>query len=222
MAPGLLLDVAAPAVAFQALGSAGVHTVPALAATSVFPALGVLLGWLRRRRIDGVGILVLGFIAVGLASSLITGSARLALAKESLFTGVLGLVYLASLLAPRPLTFYFGRRFRAGEDPRAIAHWNGLWRYASFRRANRVMSVTWGVVLMLEAVVRVVLVYTLPISLMQAIGSPMALVVIACLVAWTVRYGKRVERRARSRGGRASVSDEGADAAEHVPSAASP
>lgn len=196
MAPMLLLDVVAPVVAYQGLHAAGVAVVPALALGSVFPAFGVALGGVRRRRMDGVGVLVLLLIAVGAVSTLLTGSARVALVKESFFTGLLGLLYLGSLFAPRPLTFYFGRRFRAGDDEAAIAHWNGLWRYESFRRANRFMTVVWGVVLVVEAGVRVALVYALPVGVMQAVSAPLALVVIALLVLWTVRYGARVRRRA--------------------------
>ncbi len=198
MAPGLLIDIVAPAVAFQALRAAGVTTLLALAASSVFPALGVAAGWVRRRECDGVGVLVLAVIALGAVSSLLSGSVRFALAKESAFTGVFGLLFLGSLLTPRPLTFYFGRRFRAGQDPAAAAYWNGLWRYASFRRANRLMTIIWGMTLLFEAILRVVLVYTLPVSVMQPLGQLLALAVIAILIAWTARYGNRVQRRARA------------------------
>jgi intracellular septation protein A len=200
MAPGLLIDIAAPIAAFQALRVVGVATLPALAASWVFPAFGVLTGWLRRRELDGVGMLVLVVIVVGAVSSLLSGSVRFALAKESVFTGVFGLLFLGSLLAPRPLMFYFGRRFRAGQDPAALTYWNGMWRYASFRRANRIMTVVWGVALLLEAILRVVLVYTLPLSVMQALGQILALAVIAILIGWTVRYGNRVQGRARAGG----------------------
>lgn len=196
IATSLLLDVALPFAAYHVLKGRGLSTVAALSLSGVFPAGGVVLRFIRGRTVDGFGVLVLAAIALGVVTSLISGNARFVLVKESFFTGAFGVVMLGSLLARRPLMFYFGRRFRAGDDPEARRHWNDLWQYESFRRANRVMTLVWGVAFVVEAAVRVFMAYTLPVSVVQAVGSVMAFTVVAALIVGTTAYGRRVRRRA--------------------------
>ena len=65
----------------------------------------------RARRIDIIAAISLFFIIVGAAASVISGSPRFTLVKESFFTGLFGLAFFASLLAPRPLMFYIVQEF---------------------------------------------------------------------------------------------------------------
>ncbi len=192
----LLFDAALPFAAYHVLKGQGVSTVAALSLAGVFPAGGVMLGFIRRRTVDGFGVLVLAAITVGVATSLISSNARFILTKESFFTGAFGVAMLGSLFVRRPLTFYFARRFRAGDDPEARRRWDDLWQYESFRRANRLMTVVWGMAFMVEAAVRVVMAYTLPVSVVQAVGSVMAFAVVAALMAGSTAYGRRVRHRA--------------------------
>ena len=58
-----VFDLAGPLVAYSLLRSAGQSTVSALVLSGIFPAVGVLAGLIRHRRMDAVGILVLAGIA---------------------------------------------------------------------------------------------------------------------------------------------------------------
>lgn len=198
IAMSMVLDAALPFAAYHVLEGQGLSTVAALSASAVFPAIGVILGFVRGRRLDGLGLLVLAAIAISVVTSLVSGNARFVLVKESFLTGAFGLLMLGSLLARRPLMFYFGRKFRAGGDPEAVRRWDDLWQYASFRRANRVMTLVWGMVFLAEAVARVIMAYTLSVSVVQAVGSVMGFAVVGVLVAWTTAYGHRVRRRAQT------------------------
>jgi len=73
----------------------------------------------------------------------------------------------------------------------SIAYWNGLWRYPSFRRTQRVISIVWGVAFLAEAGLRVALSYLLSTSAMAVVSSLMPVAVIAALVTWTMSYGRR-------------------------------
>jgi hypothetical protein len=75
----VILDVAAPLIAYNLLRSAGMSTVTALVLSGVFPALGVAIGVIRHRRLDVVGTLVLAGILAGTVLGLISHSARLVL-----------------------------------------------------------------------------------------------------------------------------------------------
>jgi hypothetical protein len=65
--------------------------------SGVLPAFGVALGFLRNRRLDAVGALVLAGIAVGTVLGLATHNARLILVEGSIPTALFGLVCLGSL-----------------------------------------------------------------------------------------------------------------------------
>jgi len=98
------MDGALPVLAFIMLTRAGVSTLYALVAGGVFPAANITRQWVKSRRLDPLGIIVLGFLALGAAASLISGSAFFALTKESFLTATFGLLCLGSLFVSRPST----------------------------------------------------------------------------------------------------------------------
>lgn len=143
--PELVVDGALPYLTYLVLRSQGVGSVVALAAGAVFPATFIVVRFLRQRRLDGFGVVVLAVIAVGAGVSLLSGDARFALVKESLLTGAIGLAALGSLVAPRPMMYYSGRKFATDGSPDGMARWESYWvKSAMFRRSNRMMTVVWG------------------------------------------------------------------------------
>ncbi len=100
---------------------------------------------------------------------------------------------------PRPLMFYFGRRFATDGSPAGLAAWERYWqRSPTFRRSNRTMTVVWGAVLVAEAAIRVVAAFTLPASTVVGLSAVVPLVVIGLLMAWTFAYGGRSRARSRA------------------------
>ena len=134
MIPTLVFDVAMPIVAFNVLVHYGVSTLWALVAGGLFPTLNNLRVWIKSRRLEPLGIIVMSFLAVGTAASLISGSVFFALIKESFLTATFGFICLGSLMAERPLMFYINRQFVAGDDPVKLEWWNGLWEFPQFSR----------------------------------------------------------------------------------------
>src|SRR5713226_1431326 len=126
MLPTLVFDVAMPIVAFNVLTRYGVGTLWALVAGGFFPAINNLRVWARSRRLEPLGIIVITFLVIGTAGSLISGSVFFALIKESFLTATFGFICLGSLFAQRPLMFYINRQFVAGDDPERLAWWDGL------------------------------------------------------------------------------------------------
>ncbi|MFB9236531.1 VC0807 family protein [Plantactinospora siamensis] len=196
LGPTILFNIVLPYLTYSMLTDRGTGTVAALAISAVWPVVEILGGYLVRRRIDEFGVLTLILIVLGIATSVIFDSPRLALVKESAITGLFGLVLLGSLLAPRPLMFYFGRKFATGGSPERIAWWDGLWQYPGFRHTQRVLTVVWGITFLVESVVRVVLSYQLAIGTMVIVGPVLAYVVVAALVTWTIVYARRSQARA--------------------------
>jgi hypothetical protein len=157
MMPTLVFDVATPIIVFNLLSWCGVPSLWALVAGGLSPAINNLRIWVRSRRLEPLGIIVITLLAIGKAASLISGSVFFALIKESFLTATFGFICLSSLLAARPLMFYINRQFVAGDDPVRLKWWNGLWEYPDFRAALRFVTAVWGIAYLIEALLRVAL-----------------------------------------------------------------
>lgn len=198
MIPTLVFDVAMPIVAFNVLAHYGVSTLWALVAGGLFPAINNLRIWIKSRRLEPLGIIVMSFLAVGTAASLISGSVFFALIKESFLTATFGFICLGSLMAERPLLFYIQRQFVAGDDPVRLEWWNGLWESPHFRSAQRLVTAVWGIVYLIEAIARVGFALFMSPAQVVALSPVMAFGVTIVLIAWTRRYMLALrERRIR-------------------------
>lgn len=191
LAPSLAISALLPFLLYQYLTAQGVSTVYALAATAIFPVAGVTLGWVRTGQPDIIGVISFVFIVLGLLSSLISGSPLFFLIKESFLTGVFGLTFLGSLLLRRPLMFYLSRQFYSGNDPSRAARFEGRWRDPSFRFGQRFLTIIWGCALISEALIRVGLVFVLPIPIFLVISPLIGLTILLGLIIWTMSYARR-------------------------------
>jgi hypothetical protein len=188
-----VFDIAGPLVAYSMLRSAGQSQVSALILSGAFPALGIVAGVIRRRRVDAIGVLVLAGIAVGSVLGLLSGNPRLVLVEGSVPTAVFGVLCLGSLWAQRPLIYRFALEFM-GADTQKGRDFESLWRYPEFRRIFRLYTVVWGVVYLAEAAARIIIVETASTSTALAVSKVMPYAVAAALVAWMVAYGRRAKR----------------------------
>ena len=195
LVPNLVINGVFPVVLYQLLTARDVATVPALVAGSVFPLAYALCGWVRARRLDFIAGISLFFIVVSALASLISGSARFTLIKESFFTGLFGLVFLGSLLAPRPLMFYLARQFATGGAPARMRLWDERWQYQGFRHAMRVMTGMWGLTFIADALIRTGLVYILSTSVFLVASQVLFYAMFALTLFATIAYGRRAQRR---------------------------
>jgi hypothetical protein len=189
-----IFDIAGPLVAYQMLHSAGLSNVSALVLSGVLPGVAVLGGFIRHRRLDAVGALVLAGIAVGAVLGLVSGNARLVLVEGSVPTAVFGVLCLASLRSRRPLIFRFALEFMGPDTPRG-QDFAGLWQYYGFRHVFRVFTVVWGVTYLIEAAARVVIVETTSTGTALAVSKVMPYAVAGLLTLWMVFYGRRAKRQ---------------------------
>lgn len=190
----LILDIAAPLVTYNLLRSAGMTTVAALVLSGVVPAFGVAAGIIRHHRLEVVGALVLAGIVVGAVLGLVTHSPRLVMTEGSVPTAVLGVACLGSLCTRRPLMFGFALEFIGPDTPNG-REMTRLWQYEEYRRTFRVITTVWGIGFLLEAAVRVVIVYGTSTGTALASSKVAPFVWVAVLSAWTVAYGARQKRK---------------------------
>jgi intracellular septation protein A len=160
----VIVDIAVPLALYSGLTSAGLSPVTALVLSGVFPALSVIIGAVRRRRLEVVGALVLAGIVLGAVLGLAFRSARLVLVEGSVPTAVFGVACLGSLiLGKRPLMYGFAREF-IGPDSARGREMARLWQYGGFRQVWRVITAAWGVAFLIEAALRVVIIYSASVA----------------------------------------------------------
>ncbi len=198
---GFLLDIALnagiPVLLYRlAKRYLSASEVAALAIAASFPLGKSAVELVRRQRLDPVAVVVLLGIIVSGVGVLLGGSPRLLLIRESLFTGALGLACFGSLLLPRPLMFYFGRHFMAGNDPERRREFDATWHRPGVPFVHRLITGVWGAAFVGEFVIRVALIYTLPAAWVLVL-SPIVLGAITIgTFVWTFVYVRRVRRRA--------------------------
>jgi hypothetical protein len=191
-----------PLIVIQVLLHRGVPPVYALAAATIFPLGEMVYEAVTSKRIGLIAIVSFTGIVVGFGLSFATGNAIYALLKDSLFTTVFGLLFLGSLLTPRPLIYRLSLDF-AGTSPEARAAAEDVWSRPGAPRVFRLITLVWGVGLVFEAAVRVVAALTLPIATATAASPIIAVVCIGGILVWTVGYVRYV-RRVRAGAGAAA------------------
>ena len=106
----------------------------ALIYASVYPVAKSLFDLTRHKQVNPVMVLVVLGILVSIGALFLGGSPRILLIRESLLTAAFGSACFVSFLLPRPLMFYFGRYFIAGNDPAKVEAFNRNWNLAKVRR----------------------------------------------------------------------------------------
>ncbi|KUL44064.1 hypothetical protein ADL12_05820 [Streptomyces regalis] len=204
----IALNVVAPIITYNALRDHGWSEFAALLASGVWPVLDNAVHLLWRRRLDEFAVVTLVFLTITAVVPFVGGhSARALLVKDSGVTGLFGVLCLATLLAPRPLMFYFGRKFATDGSAGSIAWWNSLWQFEGFRKTMATMTAVWGVAYCLEAMVRIGLAYTLSTDTMVILSPILVYGVFGALAAWTAMYGKRAQRKGEESAAAASAQD---------------
>jgi hypothetical protein len=163
LAPQLLVAGVLPVVAYAFLRPHTSSDAVALAAVLVFPVGEIVFQRVRRGTFEPIGIIAMLGIGIGLVGAVaLHGSATLLKVRESMVTGVFGLVCLASLPMRRPVMFYLGRAFATDGDPAKVADFDATWDLPTVPRRFRFVTAVWGLGLTGEAVLRFVLALTIP------------------------------------------------------------
>ncbi len=205
LAPGaltVLFNLAVPIALYYGLRSAGVGIVPSLIAGTVAPAGSGIVQAIRHRRVDALAVTVVALLMLSAAVSVIAGSPRLLLAKDAVLTAVWGAWFLLSLRGHRPLTFRFTRPLLEAHrifDPGTRTwsapterSWDELWEIVPrFRRMWQVTTVIWGAAFLLDAALRVVMAYALPVNDVPALAGALWLVTFLLLQIITNVYLSR-------------------------------
>jgi hypothetical protein len=146
--------------------------------------------------VDAISILALTGIALSLVAFIGTGGAKFLQLRETLVGGLVGLVFLGSVLIKRPLIYYLARASMLRRDAAGAEELQGLRGNVYFERTMATMTLVWGLGLIAHTSVNVALVFALSIQTYLAVAPIGGYTFAGIMIAWNVWY----VRRARAAG----------------------
>ncbi|WP_140692495.1 VC0807 family protein [Mycolicibacterium hodleri] len=184
----VLLDVAPPLVAYYGLRAAGASEYVALLSATLLSGVRVAYGVVKSRQLDPFAAYLLLTFGLSLAVGLATTDPKLILVGNTLVNGIGGLIFLGSCVIGTPLTQVVGDRFRkpgdvAGDDLEADS--------TRTRRIHVQLSAMWGIGLLVEVAIRLVVIANLSVDAANGVNSAITLPVIGLLVLATIVVGRR-------------------------------
>lgn len=160
----LVLDVALPIGLYYLLSDEGVADAPALILSGLIPGVRALVSLITTGNADYVAVMMVAQFALALILLAFTGSPRFLLLKESFGTALLGLWCLGGAWSARPMTFYTARPMVTKGRPDALRSWERLANTSTtFRSIQRRLALVWGVGLLVEAAIHVLIVAHYPV-----------------------------------------------------------
>ncbi len=167
----------------------------ALIASALPPMIWSAGELIFQQRLDALSMLVLGGIALSILAMMLGGDARLLLVRESLISGLIGLSFLGSLIIGRPLVFYLARatmqRQNGQEGRERFLRWS---ESVVARKGLRVMTLIWGLGLVLEASLRIWAALIWTPARFLAVMPPAGYAFAAMLTLWTLWYVRRLRQ----------------------------
>lgn len=176
-------NIGVPLALYYGLRASGVGVYAAQIICTVVPAALAVRGLIRNRHADGLSLYMTTMLLLSLVISFISGSVRFLLAREGWLTGVTGLWFIASIWANRPLAYLYSRPLIERRTGPPGYSWEELWeRLPKFRRIWKVTSAAWGVGLLADSAIRILMAYTLPVDTVPALGTALYVGTSATLI----------------------------------------
>lgn len=186
-----MADIGLPLVAYYGLHAWGAADRVAL--TAAAGAAGARLLWevWRGKHITWFAAIMLAVFGAGALLTLTGGDPRTILLKDSAGTALIGAVFLLSLVGLTPLTLAAAQSWHPGRAGQLADLYRTNWHA---RRIFRFTTLGWGIGLLGESVVRVPLVYLLPVDVMVGLSTALMIAAMVLLVLWNGVYINRAAR----------------------------
>lgn len=157
---------------------------------SVFPLIGLSVGFIRTRVVDVIAIFALFGIVYSVATMFLAGEVRLALILGSTQGFPISGVFFASVLIGRPILFYMVRQFVAGND-RSRREFFATVDKADGGRTFFVATMVWSFGIAMLGAIALGLALTLAPATYLLVNNIVNTAVNVVLVVWTVRFVRR-------------------------------
>lgn len=189
----VLIDLVVPLLIFYGLRQAGVGVVGATLAGSVIPVARTAYSVIKGAQVDWLAIFMISALAVGTIASLAMDSPQMLLAKDGVITALCGFWMLGTLFAGKPLLLSIGRGIAEAKRGKGGGEiWASRWdSEPRFRRGIRLITAVWGVGLVLDAVVRVVIAYALPLDAVPGVTTAQWIALFVVLYGFMMIYSRK-------------------------------
>lgn len=189
----LAVDLVLPILVYYVARALGAGQASALLLSGAPPALRLLAGAARHRRIDGVDLFFTVLLAAAALVSLIGGGPRVLLFKNAALSLAVGGWALGTAFTRRPLAFLVGQRPHRGSAVRAR---DRIWQdSAPFRRALRFLTALWGAEQLLDGALGSVAAATLPADTVPLLDRALSLLLLGLTAGATAVYTRRFRMR---------------------------
>jgi hypothetical protein len=197
----LLVSFALPFLIYT-IAKSSLGNVNALLVASVPPIARGIIVFARTRRIDALSILALVGIVLSLLAfviGIVGGSARILQLRGQLVKVVIGFAFLTSAAIGKPLIYELSRATIKRRSPAEAGSFEALRDRPALRRAMMIMTLTWGISLVVEGAISYALSFVLTVQQFLLVNPILGYSSFGALTAWTYWYARRVIVAARQR-----------------------
>ncbi len=160
----------------------------ALLASTVPPLLWGVGSFVKERKVDALSVIALAGITLSLLMFVSGGSAQLIALKEKMITLLFGFAFLGSALIGKPLIHPLARATMARHSREAAESFDARRDSVGQRYTVMVMTWVWGVGLLADTLLSILLVYSVPMHLYVIVSPILGYITFGGLGAWTFLY----------------------------------
>ena len=160
----------------------------ALIASAMPPLLWSGYELVKTRRLDAISIVVVASILFTVGATALGGSARLIQIREALVTGLVGILFICSLLLKRPIIFYLARATMARHTVEGAEDFETVWCKPGVPKILRLLTAVWGIGLVGQTATMCWLAYTWPIGRYLLISPIIGYGIFGLLMIWSLWY----------------------------------
>lgn len=187
----LVINALCPFLVYRALGPHfPAHSIVPLGTSSLIPILSLLASVLFGRTLDVIALFAAEEVLVSLAVVLLAKTPAEVMLAKAWSNAVLGLLFCGTLATGRPLMYYVSRQLAAGSDADSLAKFDAYMFEEGGIRVQRMITATWGVTLLLLALLLAALTLVLTPGRFLVAAPIVAYIVDVLLILWSFRYGR--------------------------------
>jgi uncharacterized membrane protein len=191
LAGELAVNVVGPWAVFTLLDSS-LGDTKALIASALPPLIWSAIELARSRRLDALSAMVMAGILLTVVATLFGGSPRLLQIRENAVTGLIGVVFLATIWFDRPLIYHLARATYARQSPEAALRLQVFAATPKGARFFRHITVIWGFGLIMQTAVLVWLAFIWPINRFLLLSPVIGYGLLGILLVATLWYYRRL------------------------------
>jgi hypothetical protein len=165
--------------------------VHALILSSLPPIVWTVARSVYSRKTDAVSLLVIFGIFLSLMAFIGGGSVRFVQLRQNLVIGLIGVLFLSSIVFRRPLILPLARATILRSDLGKIRALDELQANQEFRQDMTILTAVWGVGLLAETLAACILLYCMPIQEFLIVNPVVGYGAMGGLLLWSLWSVKR-------------------------------